>query len=149
MIQASIADSERIENIHPLFKQAFDFIKKTDFSKLEDGRYDIKGDNLFVSVQSLKGKAEPDAAVEIHKKYIDIQLPLEGVEKIGWIPTCNLKEVKSAYNEANDIAFYEERPTTILRIIPGQFAIFFPEDGHAPGIGDGNIRKIVVKVKLS
>ncbi len=149
MIQASITDSERIENIHPLFKQAFDYIRNTDFSKLDDGRYEIKGDDLFVSIQSINGKAELDADVEIHKKYIDIQLPLEGVEQIGWIPTCNLKKVKSSYNEANDIAFYEERPTTLLRIIPGQFVIFFPEDGHAPGIGDGKIRKIVVKIKLS
>jgi len=30
----------------------------------------------------------------------------------------------------------------------GQFAIFFPEDVHAPMIGEDEIRKLVIKVKL-
>ena len=41
MILDSLENSKRIECIHPLFKQAFDYVKSTDFSKMEDGKYDI------------------------------------------------------------------------------------------------------------
>ncbi|GHT07298.1 hypothetical protein AGMMS49525_16380 [Bacteroidia bacterium] len=30
-----------------------------------------------------------------------------------------------------------------------EFCIFFPEDAHAPGVGNGNLKKWIVKVILS
>ena len=84
MIQASLNDTKRIEGISPLFAKAFEYVKNTDFSKMEDGRHDIEGDNLYANIQTLNGKNIQDASIEIHKKYIDIQIPLLGVEQIGW-----------------------------------------------------------------
>lgn len=81
MILDSLNNTEKVECLHPLFKKAFDYVKATDFSKMEDGKYELDGARLFVSVASLSGKDKNDAAIETHKKYIDIQLPLLGVEK--------------------------------------------------------------------
>lgn len=148
MVLDSLNNSERIESLHPLFKKAFDYVKSADFSKMEDGKYEIDGNRLFVSVASIFGKDKKDAAIETHKKYIDIQLPLLGVEKIGWKAGAELQEESVPYNEEKDIAFYVDRPTTFTKIYPGQFAIYFPEDGHAPGIGEGAIRKVIVKVRV-
>ncbi len=148
MILDSLNNTAKVERLHPLFKKAFDYIKETDFSKVEDGKYELDGSRLFVSVVSLTGKDKNDAAIETHKKYIDIQLPLLGVEKIGWKPGCELQEESIPYDEAKDIAFYVDRPTAYTKIYPGQFAVYFPEDGHAPGIGEGNIRKVIVKVQV-
>lgn len=148
MVLDSLKNSERIECLHPLFKQAFDYIKSADFSKMEDGKYELDGNRLFVSVASIFGKDKKEAAIETHKKYIDIQLPLLGVEKIGWKAGSELQEESVPYNEEKDIAFYVDRPTAFTKIYPGQFAIYFPEDGHAPGIGEGAIRKVVVKVRV-
>ncbi len=148
MILDSLNNTERIEALHPLFGKAFDYIKHTDFSRMEDGRYPLDGERLFVSLSSLTGKDKAEAAIETHKRYIDIQLPLLGVEKIGWKPGSELQTESVPYDEANDITFYVDRPTAYTKIYPGQFAIFFPEDGHAPGIGEGNIRKVVVKVSI-
>lgn len=148
MILDSLNNTEKVERLHPLFKKAFDYIKETDFSKVEDGKYELDGSRLFVSVVSLTGKDKNDAAIETHKKYIDIQLPLLGVEKIGWKPGCELQEESIPYDETKDIAFYVDRPTAYTKIYPGQFAVYFPEDGHAPGIGEGNIRKVIVKVQV-
>ena len=136
MILDSLENSKRIECIHPLFKQAFDYVKSTDFSKMEDGKYDIADAGFTVSIASLFGKEKSEAAIETHKKFIDIQFPLLGVEKS--VP----------YNEEQDIAFYIDKPTAYTKIYPGQFAIYFPEDGHAPGIGQGNIRKVVIKIPV-
>lgn len=148
MILDSLNNTEKVERLHPLFKKAFDYIKATDFSKLEDGKYELEGSRLFISVVTLTGKDEKEAAVETHKKYIDIQLPLLEVEKIGWKPGCELQEVSIPYDEEKDIAFYVDRPTAYTKIYPGQFAVYFPEDGHAPGIGEGSIRKMIVKVQV-
>lgn len=148
MIHDSLKNSSSIEKLHPLFKQAFDYLKSTDFSKMEDGRYELDGDKLYVSIASIKGKDKCDAPIETHKKYIDIQLPLLGVEKIGWKAGCDLQETSKPYNTEKDITFFVDRPTAYTKIYPGEFVIYFPEDGHAPGIGEGIIRKIVVKVAV-
>ena len=148
MILDSLNNTEKVECLHPLFKKAFDYVKATDFSKMEDGKYELDGSRLFVSVASLSGKDKNDAAIETHKKYIDIQLPLLGVEKRGGGGGGGGEEVSVPYNEEKDIAFFVDRPTAYTKIYPGQFAIYFPEDGHAPGIGEGNIRKVIVKVQV-
>ena len=79
MILESLNNTEKVERLHPLFKKAFDYIKATDFSKIEDGKYELDGARLFVNVVTLFGKDKKEAAIETHKKYIDIQLPLLGV----------------------------------------------------------------------
>lgn len=148
MIHDSLKNTSGIEKLHPLFKKAFDYLRGTDFSTMQDGRYDLEGDKLYVSISSVKGKDKNDAAIETHKKYIDIQLPLLGVEKIGWKAASALKEEVSPYNPEKDITFYVDRPTAYTKIYPGEFVIYFPEDGHAPCIGEGEIRKIVVKIAI-
>ncbi len=148
MILDSLNNTTSIECLHARFKEAFDYLKLTDFSKVEDGKYELDGDNLFVNIVSLAGKEKQDAALETHKKYIDIQAPLLGVEKIGWKPGSELQAVSMPYDEIKDIEFYVDRPTAYTKLYPGQFAIYFPEDGHAPSIGKGNIRKAIVKIKI-
>ena len=122
--------------------------RSLDFSKMEDGKYDIADAGFTVSIASLFGKEKSEAAIETHKKFIDIQFPLLGVERIGWKPGDQLLEESVPYNEEQDIAFYIDKPTAYTKSYPGQFAIYFPEDGHAPGIGQGNIRKVVIKIPV-
>lgn len=148
MILDALNNSQRVENLHPLFKKAFEYIKATDFSQVADSTVELEGSRLTVTVATMRGKEKSEAVIETHKKYIDIQLPLLGVEKIGWKPGCQLQEESIPYNEEKDITFYVDRPTAFTKIYPGQFAIYFPEDGHAPGLGQGNIRKVIVKVAV-
>lgn len=56
MILESLNNTEKVERLHPLFKKAFDYIKATDFSKIEDGKYELDGTRLFVNVVTLFGK---------------------------------------------------------------------------------------------
>ena len=148
MILNSLKDSAAIESLHPLFKQAFDYLKATDFSQVPAGKIVLDGDNLYVSVAEPVGKTPEAARMETHDKYIDIQMPLTAVETMGWKATCDLKEVTAPYNPDKDITFFADKPTTYIQVQPGEFAIFYPEDGHAPGIAEGNFRKVIVKVKL-
>lgn len=149
MILDSLNNTAAYEGLHPLFKTAFDYLKSTDFRFLETGSTPLLDDRIIVNVNSILGKPKTEAAIETHRKYIDIQMPVTGVEKIGWKAGSELNEVSRPYNEENDIEFYVDRPTAYTKIYPGQFAVYFPEDGHAPGIGEGAIKKVIVKVRVT
>jgi biofilm protein TabA len=69
-------------------------------------------------------------------------------ETMGWKPRENCKEQKGDYNPEKDVLFYSDAPEMYFQLNDGQFAIFFPEDVHAPMIGEGAIKKLVIKVKI-
>jgi len=56
--------------------------------------------------------------------------------------------ISKPYDSRKDVMFYHDTPSTFAKLVPGQFAIFFPEDGHAPCLGKGEIRKIVAKIAV-
>ena len=65
---------------------------------------------------------------------------------MGWTSIEHCTNEIDSYNPEKDIIFYADKPTTYITVNPGEFVIFFPEDGHAPAIGNGPIKKAVVKV---
>ncbi len=150
MIIDTIANAPKYFSVHPLFEQAFAYIKSTDLINAEIGKSEIDGDKLKAIFSDKKGMtaAESAAKFECHNKNIDIQLCIRGVEQIGWKPRENCVSPKGDYNEEKDVQFYTDAPDMHFQLTDGQFAIFFPEDVHAPMIGDGEIKKLVIKVKI-
>ena len=146
MVLDSLKNAASTLALNPLFKQAFDFIQSNDLSKMEPGKTIIDGDKLFISVMEIEGKTSEAAKMESHQKYIDIQVVISGVETMGWTATEQCTNAMEPYNAEKDLQFFTDKPSTYITVQPGQFAIFFPEDGHAPGIGNGPIKKAVVKV---
>ena len=47
-----------------------------------------------------------------------------------------------------DFALYAQKASTYFTVKPGQFYIMFPEDAHAPIIGNGTLRKLIAKVRV-
>lgn len=92
--------------------------------------------------------AESGAKFECHNKHIDIQLCLHGREQLGWKPREKCTTEKEGYNEEKDVQFYSDEPDMYFQLTDGQFAIFFPEDVHAPMIAEGEVKKLVIKVKI-
>jgi len=148
MILDSLKNATASVSLNPRFKQAFDFILNNDLSKMEPGKIVLDGDNLFISLVEITGKKPEDAKMEAHRKYIDIQIVLAGQETMGWTAIDSCTSETDPYSAENDIIFYTDKPTTYLTVNPGQFVIFFPEDGHAPAIGNGPIKKAIVKVLI-
>ncbi|HBX19650.1 MAG TPA: YhcH/YjgK/YiaL family protein, partial [Porphyromonadaceae bacterium] len=93
-------------------------------------------------------REKKDAKLETHRKFIDIQIPLTHAETFGWKTAGKLYPADNAYDESNDIEFYTDAPSTYVTVSPEEFVIFFPEDAHAPLIGEGQIKKIIVKVPV-
>lgn len=148
MVIDSLKNSESSEKLHPLFKKAFDYLKSVDFAKAEVGKTELQGKDLFVVVSDSTLKTTSDAKLEVHNDYIDIQMPVSMPETFGWIARKDLKSPKEPFNTEKDIQFFSDTPVSYVTVNPGDFAIFFPEDGHAPCIGEGVIRKVVVKIKI-
>lgn len=104
-------------------------------------------------VSEYETKLENEHGYEAHKKYIDIQYLLSGEEQIACLPIERLKEVKP-YNEENDAAFYVSAPSlqpSYFSLLPGCFAIFYPQDGHMPCLCVNEakvVKKVVVKVEI-
>lgn len=149
MILDKLVNAGLYEQVHPRFKQAFDFLKKNDLKALPAGKIELDGKDLYVNVLDFKGKSETEARMETHKDYIDIQVLVDGVEIMGWKPTVDLKEETQAYDAVKDVAFYADKAVNLLRVEGECMAIFFPEDGHQPGIAPGaSYRKVIVKVRV-
>ncbi len=150
MIVDVIQNASRYFSIHPLFEKAFAYIRKTDLDNVEMGRYEIDGENLKAIYSNKKGMtaAESIAKFECHDEYIDIQLCIQGKEKIGWKPREKCIQFKGDYNPEKDVRFFDDEPDMYFQLTDGQFAIFFPEDVHAPMIGENEIKKLVIKVKI-
>ncbi len=148
MILDSLDNSTRYEALNPLFKQAFDYIKQTDWAQVEPGKVVLDGKNLFINVIDQKGKTVEEAKFETHNDYLDIQIPLDGTELMGYKPTCELVQPDAPYNPEKDITKYSDKGGYLVRVEPRHFAIFWPWDGHQPCIGEGAWRKLVVKIKL-
>lgn len=148
MIVSNLQNSSRIEGLHPLFKTLFDYVKSHDLLHTELGRIEIDGDNLFINNVNPECVDKEKQVLELHRDYIDVHILLEGAETIGWKAIEDLTNEVKAYEKEGDCALYLDVPTVWVDLRPGQFAIVYPEDPHAPVIGKGKIRKLIGKVKL-
>lgn len=147
MILDNLSNYARYENVHPRFKKAFEFLTSNDLVTLATGKYELDGADLVVNVVEVDGKTTEQAKMETHNNFIDIQVPVSCVEKMGWKAGGDLKEITQEYNAEKDLTFFADKATVMLDIHPLQFAVFFPEDGHQPGIAEGKIKKVIVKVR--
>lgn len=149
MIIASIQQSSRVEAIHPLLKRLFEYVRTHSLEELPPGRVEISGSDLFLNVCSVELKPKEAGKLEVHRKYLDVHFPLSGAEIVGWSPLCELeRESDEPFDQANDFALYSAQPSTYLKVAPGQFWVAFPEDAHAPALGEGVLKKVIAKVKL-
>jgi biofilm protein TabA len=148
MILDTLANAERYYAVHPLFRRALEFLKTRDFMSIPPGRIELEGADLYAMISVSHGKAPGEAVLETHRKYIDIQYLVSGEESMGWRDAGECRVIQQEYAPDKDIAFFADRPSFWLTAHPGTFVVFFPEDAHAPLVGTGNIRKVIVKIAL-
>ncbi len=143
MILSSLSQSARYAALHPLFQRAFDYIRNTDLFALAPGRYPIVGEDLFAIVEHVPGRTREMARLEAHRRYIDIQLVLDGVDEMGWKPLADCHNPVSEHSMEKDIRFFHDAPASWIATPPDTFCIVFPEDAHAPLVSNGHIRKVI------
>ncbi|MDA8131657.1 MAG: YhcH/YjgK/YiaL family protein [Elusimicrobia bacterium] len=152
MIVAHLKHADRQSPGAAGLSKAFAFLRRPDLAGLGDGRYPIEGDRVYALVQryATAGQgAEP--RFEAHRDFIDVQYVLSGSEVIGWAPLSAV-EVSEPYDAEKDVCFGRARGWTPVRLGPGELAVLYPEDAHAPRLADGApgpVAKVVVKVSVA
>ena len=151
MIADTLSQCRRYIALSPRFAAAFEFLRQLPADQ-PLGRHELDGDHCFALVQTYATKPLAEAKFESHRKYIDIQFLQAGSETLLWSPLAALTKITEPYDAARDITFYAPPPqVTPINLRAGEFTIFFPEDGHAPGLeysGPTEVRKVVIKISV-
>ena len=151
MIFDTISNSELYLGVNDKLAAAFDFIKKAVKEDFSVGKYELMGSSLYAMVQEYDTKSEDGALYEAHRKYIDLQYIISGNEIIDVLGIQDTTLVTD-YVEADDYALYSaNRQGARLVMKEGDFAIFFPNDTHMPGLlldKASPVKKIVVKIAV-
>ncbi len=148
MILDSLTQADRYLTLHPRFARAFGFLRDTDLNLLTPGIHAVQGEEIFAIVEACAGRTRAEAKLECHRRYIDIQLVLAGIDEMGWKPLANCVDPATDYNAARDIRFFNDAPASWIATPAGSFCLFFPDDAHAPLVSSGMIRKMVVKIAV-
>ena len=138
----------RYAGLHPAFPRAFSMIADGRLAELSPGRHDVDGENFYVSLGVERKRPRERSPLEAHRKYIDIHVPLKGADHIGWKPLADCVHLRQLYDAGKDVAFFSDDPDLWFPVAPGCFAIFFPDDAHAPLTGEGTILKAVFKIRM-
>jgi len=150
MICDHIANAPHYAPLHPAFAHCFHWLAAFD-GTTPDGNHDI-GHSCEARVMSYRTEPAEQRKWESHRRYIDIQYVVSGLECIPVAPIETLP-VATPYDAEQDVCFYgtAPAPTTSLVVSAGMFAVFFPQDAHRPNVAvttPAATRKIVVKVPV-
>ncbi len=124
-------------------------LQTADLLRAEPGRHEIQESEVFALVQKYETKPRKLGVWEAHRRYIDVQYVVSGVEVIGHAHLPNLSVTKP-YTDKEDILF-AEGDGNFLTVSAGMFVIFFSHDAHMPSLAAGTpgpAHKIVVKVRV-
>lgn len=147
MIIDTLSNAGVYFGLHKNFKAAFEYLSAQNLETIATGTYQIT-DGVTAIITDKEAVSAAAQKFECHNKNIDIQLCISGNETMGWKPRTDCKTPAGAYSDENDVLFFNDTPDMYFGLKAGQFAIFYPNDVHAPMIGQGMIKKVVVKVEI-
>ncbi len=150
MVIDKLSEINKYTSLHPRFAKAIDYIVTNNLLIAEPGTVLVDGEDIkaIIIEGNCVPKEESLAGFECHNTYIDIQIVLKGKETVGWRARTSCSSPKGEYSEEKDVLFYADAPILFFELQAGMFSIYFPEDVHAPMIGEGPIKKLVMKVRV-
>lgn len=151
MIADQLKNGHLYSSLSGVLKKSFAFINTLD-ADTPNGSYEIEA-GVMAHVMEYDTGDTFQYGWEAHKKYIDIQYCLRGKERIQWTKLDDRLTPSIAYDAEHDRTFFDgEGEQTFIDTGDGIFALFFPEDAHAPQLCVDEpefIKKVVVKVPVS
>ncbi len=149
MIFDNLENAQLYYPISDKIKEAFNFIKSTDWKNLAPGKY-VHNDDIYGNLQEYYTKAPSEAEFEVHRNYYDIQYVISGEEVMGFGYLDNFQVTKE-YDEEKDVAF-GECPSSNVLVKEGYFTFFAPKDAHKPCLNvsgeSKKVKKVIVKIKI-
>ena len=149
MILSNLSNVQNYSYLSSGFIKAFKFLKKNNFSLIENGRYEIDGDRMYAIINEFTPKSIDEIQWETHEQYADVHYIFEGEEKIGISKIDDLEKIDE-YIPEKDITFYKGEGQFVT-LKKGDFIIFFPKEVHVTGLASGictQIKKVIIKIKI-
>ena len=139
------------KDIQERINKALEYLKSIDLDKLELGK-NVVNDWLYINVQEYMTKNLAECKFESHKKYVDIQMMIHGIEAIETCDTDKL-ELETEYSEENDVMFWKQKPNQMRSVIvDGGYVILYPQNAHMPCVAVDKpvkVKKLVAKVLMN
>ena len=148
MICDRLSNAANYYGVASLIQKGFEFLQRPELASLEDGVHEIQGKDVYAIIARGDGVGRERAMLEAHREYLDIQYVIEGTDVIGWLERDCVERVKDPYVAEKDLEFFYDRPASWVQVPAGSFAVFLPQDIHAPLATTQYAHKAVVKVKL-
>jgi YhcH/YjgK/YiaL family protein len=151
-VKDAIANCAKYEKLNPHFAKVFKFMKRGDLATLKSGRYEIVPGKCWAFVGGGTNLVPlADRKIEVHRKFIDIHLPVSGPETIGVAEATDTDLAGMRGFDIDEDVGYLKATVEPMALSPGEFAILFPPRClHAPGCLAGEAmfphRKVVIKV---
>lgn len=147
MILDRLENAKRYAGVHAGVARGLEWLATHDVTQLPAGKHPVDGDRIYLNVVRDAGKGQAKARLEVHRRYIDIQFTVADHDVIGWRPLADCRQ-GAGFEDKRDIEFFDDVPVTWSTVPAGHFAVFFPEDAHAPMGTDCRVHKVVVKIAV-
>lgn len=147
MIYCKVSDLELYKKYSENMKEAISFIQKNNLNELPFGKTVVNGDKIFINKMESKTQNPENLKYEVHHKYIDIQIDLDGDEKL--LITNKSVDCVNSFDQEGDYALYaSSEPDSICKMNTDYCVICFPYEIHMPCVKNtaDTVIKCVVKV---
>lgn len=151
MIFDHVSHIDQYITLYPSLQCVIPFLKRIEKESLKPGIYEIDGRTIYAMIQEYETQPEDTLLWECHRRYIDLQMILEGEEEIGWSECSKLIDC-GEYDEVKDVMMAADSSDSVmLKLSAGRFVIFMPHDAHKPLClhkVSGRVKKVVIKMAV-
>jgi len=151
MIVDTLANLSHYGGLTERLDVAFKWLESTSLASLDEGELKIDGDRIRAIVQRYTTVPDAGRRYEAHRKFIDIQCVVRGIERMLVKPLATLESV-FPYDSDDDVILFAPTGTpTSLVLAEDMFAVFFPQDAHMPMLiaeSPSEVLKVVLKVAV-
>lgn len=151
MIVTTLKESAKYHALGEGIQKGLEWLKENDIRSMEDGRYEVDGDDVFVLVQRYTTRLIDDTWFEGHLKFIDIHYVAEGVEYFCYTPLERAGSPVTEYDNVEDDFLYHKDYETAVLMKEGDVVIVYPEDVHMPqrrALFPSEVVKACIKIAL-
>jgi len=146
MIVDTVGNAHFYRGLSPRIALAFDYLCGTALREVATGTFEIDGTEVYAILQDYDTLPPTHGVWEAHRRYIDLQYLVSGIERIGYAHVGRL--VPGVYDPTRDLLPFSGAGD-FLTLVPGDFMLLFPWDAHMPRIAvnmSGIVKKVVVKI---
>ena len=150
MIFDSISNIEKYKGIYKNLDIVIDFIKNNNLKTLKNGKNIIKDNDIYVNYNTeMKTVNETEGIYEMHKKYLDLHIDINGSEKILFTDYAKEKET-CTYSEDDDYVLLVGCKNVECSLDNHHFVICMTNEPHMPCIfkDKHTISKMLFKIKV-